>query len=116
MESKKELQKIINKSKKFSKKLNKIIKNKSTLKKCNDFCKKYYIPKMNNILKKSAKKYNHSYQSPTKEENKFAYNTCKKTFCNKNCDGYDFFGDKQQQLNFKKNIKMGFKNHIRKRK
>ena len=82
MKSKNELQKIMNRTKKFSKKLNKTIKNKSALKKCENFCKKDYLIKMNNILKNSAKKYGNPYKSPTKEDNEFAYNTCKKSFCN----------------------------------
>jgi len=108
MKSKNELQKIMNRTKKFSKKLNKTIKNKSALKKCENFCKKDYLIKMNNILKNSAKKYGNPYKPPTKEENEFAYNACKKTFCNEKCNGYDFFGNKQQQLEFKKKIKNGF--------
>jgi hypothetical protein len=63
---------------------------------------------MNNILKNSTKKYGNPYKSPTKEENEFAYNACKKSFCNEKCDGYDFFGNKQQQEEFKKKIKNGF--------
>ena len=108
MKSKNALQKIMNRTKKFSKKLNKTIKNKSALKKCENFCKNDFLIKMNNILKNSAKKYGNPYKSPTKEDNEFAYNTCKKSFCNEKCDGYDFFGNKQQQLEFKKKIKNGF--------
>ena len=108
MKSRKILQKIMNKSKKFSKKLNKTIKNKSTLKKCQDFCKNDYMVEMSKVNKKVSKKYNVPYKSPTKQDDEFAYNTCKKTFCNEKCEGYDFFGDKQQQINFKKKIKNGF--------
>lgn len=97
-------QKIINKSKLFSKKLNKTNKtNKKAFKKCEDFCKNDYMVEMNKLYKKGINKY-----SPTKQENEYAYNTCKKTFCNENCDGYDFFGDKQKQIDFKKKIKNGF--------
>jgi hypothetical protein len=106
--SKKILKKIMNKSKKFSKKLTKTIKNKSTLKKCEQFCKKDYMIEMRKIFKKNSEKYNIPYKSPTKEEDEFAYNTCKKTFCNEKCEGYDFFGDKQKQIDFKKKIKNGF--------
>jgi len=106
--SKKILKKIMNKSKKFSKKLTKTIKNKSTLKKCEQFCKKDYMIEMRKIFKKNSEKYNIPYKSPTKEEDEFAYNTCKKTFCNEKCEGYDFFGNKQKQIDFKKKIKNGF--------
>jgi hypothetical protein len=102
------LQKIMNKSKSFNKKLNKTIKNKTTLKKCEDFCKNDYMVEMKKVFKKSSKKYNIPYKSPTKQEDEFAYNTCKKTFCNEKCEGYDFFGDKQKQIDFKKKIKNGF--------
>ena len=44
--SKKILQKVMNKSKKFSKKLNKTIKNKPTLKKCEQFCKNDFMIEM----------------------------------------------------------------------
>jgi hypothetical protein len=81
------LQKLLNKSKKNNKKINKTM-NKSTLKKCEDFCKKDYMVEMNKVFKKSSKKYNVPY-NPTKQDNDFAYQTCKKTFCNEKCEGYD---------------------------
>jgi len=99
----------MDKSKKFIRKLNKTVNNTS-LKKCENFCKKDYIPEINKSIRKNAKKYNISYKFPTKQENELAYNTCKKTFCNQKCDGYDFFGDKKQQKNFHKKIKDGFQN------
>ena len=98
---------IKNKSKLFSKKLNKTIKNKSSLKKCEDFCKNDYMVEMNKVFKKSGEKWNVPY-NPTKEYSDFMYNNCKKTFCNEKCEGYDFFGDKQKQIDFKKKIKNGF--------
>jgi hypothetical protein len=105
---KKLFQKIINKSKKFSKKINKTTKNKSSFKKCEKFCKDDYMVEMKKVFKKSAEKYNIPYESPTKQQDEFAYNTCKKTFCNENCEGYDFYGDKKKQLDFKKQIINGF--------
>jgi len=113
---KKIFQKIINKSKKFSKKLNKTTKNKSSLKKCEKFCKDDYMVEMKKVFKKSAEKYNIPYESPTKQQDEFAYNTCKKTFCNEKCEGYDFYGDKKKQLDFKKQIKNGFQNSYTKNK
>ena len=102
------LQKIMDKSKSFSNKLNKTIKNKQILNKCEDFCKNDYMVEMKKVFKNSSKKNNIPYISPTKQEDEFYYNTCKKTFCNEKCDGYDFFGDKQKQIDFKKKIKNGF--------
>ena len=98
------------------KKINKTIKNKPSLKKCDQFCKNDYIVEMNKVFKKSAEKYNLPYTPPTKEEQNFAFNTCKKTFCNEKCDGYDFNGNKQQQLEFQKKIKNGFQNSYSKDK
>jgi len=103
------LKQTMEKSKKNIRKLNKTIK-KSSLKKCETFCQKDYIPEINKSFRKNAKKYNISYKSPTKQENDFAYNTCKKTFCNPKCDGYDFFGDEKKQKSFQKKIKNGFQN------
>ena len=110
------LQKIMNKSKTFSKKLNKTIKNKSNLKNCEDFCKNDYMVEMQKVFKKSSEKYNIPYKLPTKQDDEFTYNTCKKTFCNEKCDGYDFFGDKQKQIDFKKKIKNGFQDTYSKNK
>jgi hypothetical protein len=106
------------KSKKFSNKFNKTFKNTKMLKlkTCEAFCKKDYVVEMNKVFKKSAKKYNVPYKSPTKQENVATYNTCKKTFCNENCHGYDFFGDKEKQMDFKKNIKNGFQNTYSRKK
>jgi hypothetical protein len=103
---------MMNKSTKF-KKLNKTIKNKSTLKKCEKFCKNDYMLELNKSFKKSSDKFrnpNIPYKSPTKQDDKFLYNTCKKTFCNTKCEGFDFFGNKQTEINFKKKIKNGFLN------
>lgn len=110
------LQRIMNKSKKNSKKLNKTIKDKPALRKCESFCKNDYMVELNKVFKKSSEKYNIPFKSPTKEENEFAYNSCKKSFCNEKCDGYDFFGDKQKQIDFKKKIRNGFQNTYSKEK
>lgn len=101
------MKKIMNKSNKFIKKLNKTVKNKSGLKKCDIFCKKDLMG-MNKKIKELSVKFKIPYRTPTKEEDEFAYNTCKKSFCNEKCDGYDFFDDKQKQIDFKKKIKNGF--------
>jgi len=85
-------------------------KNKSSSKKCEKFCKNDYMVEMKKVFKKSSEKYNIPYESPTKQQDEFAYNVCKKTFCNENCKGFDFNGDKKQQFDFKKKIKNGFQN------
>jgi len=59
-------------------------------------------------FKLSSKKYKTKYIPPTKEEKEFDYNVCKKVFCNPNCDGFEFNGDKKQRRIFKKGIKNGF--------
>ncbi len=73
-----------------TKKIIKKIKNKtskSSYKPCEQFCKKDYMVEMDNVYRKSAKKYNQVYK-PTKEDLKSRYNVCKKTFCNSQCEGY----------------------------
>ena len=81
---------------------------KKHLYKCDDFCIKDYMVEMKKVFKKSSEKYNIPYKSPTKHENKLDYNTCKKTFCNKKCEGYDFFGNIKQQKKFNNKIINGF--------
>ena len=84
------------------------IKNKKSKKNCKHFCKKDYMIEMNKVFKKNYEKNNIPYQPPTEKENKLMYKSCKKSFCNKSCDGFDFFGDVAQQKQFKKKIKNGF--------
>lgn len=103
------LKKLYSKVKNRINKINKTIKNKPSLKKCEQFCKNDYIVEMNKVFKKSAEKYNLPYTPPTKEEQNFAFNTCKKTFCNEKCEGYDLLG-KNFELELKKNLNNGFKN------
>ena len=93
----------IDKQKALVKKINKSIKNKSSLKNCENFCKKDYIVEINKQFKRSSKKYNILYKLPTATEKIYAYNTCKKTFCNKKCEGYE-------QIDFNKKITDGFQN------
>jgi len=107
--SKKILQKLLSESKKNNKRIKKTIKNKSSLKKCEIFCKKDYMVEMKKVFKKSSEKYNIPYKLPTKQDDDLTYNTCKKTFCNENCDNYEF-NDKQRYTDFKKRIKNGFQN------
>jgi hypothetical protein len=109
--SKNVIKKIMNKAKSFNKKLNKTIKNKKTLKKCENFCKNDYMVEMEKLSKHISKKYNFPYKPQTKEEDELTYNTCKQTFCNEKCKGYDFSCvDKQTEIDFKKKINNGFQN------
>ena len=103
------IKKLIKKTKKNNNKIKKTIKNKENYKSCETFCRKDYLPELNKAYKRSAERMNVPYVPPTKEDEEFAYNVCKKTFCNDKCQGYDFFGNEKQELDFKKKIKDGFK-------
>ena len=75
-------------AKAFNTRLNKTYKNKPGFQKCDAFCKKDYVTNVNRTLKKSAKRFNHPYKTPTTKENDFMYHECKKMFCDTSCDGY----------------------------
>ena len=80
------LQKIYN----HTKNLNKNLKNKtlkSSYAKCENFCKKDYMVKIDKIHRQSFKKFKQKY-NPSKSDLKFRYDVCKKTFCNSKCKGY----------------------------
>ena len=98
----------INNGKKLVSKLNKTIKNKDSLQKCEQFCKKDYIVEMDKVYRSFNKKYNIPYKTPSLDDTKLTYNTCKKMYCNPQCEGFDFLGDLQQQKTFKNNISNGF--------
>lgn len=102
-QSKNILKKLKNKSKKNSKILKKTTLNKKSFKKCENFCKNDYLKEMIKRYKK-----NDPLIKLTKQDSVFLNNTCKKTFCNEKCQGYDFFGDKIKQQEFQKKIKNGF--------
>jgi hypothetical protein len=76
-----------NKTKKIVRQLNKSIKNKFHLQKCESFCKNDYLIEMDKVYKNNAKKWKVPY-NPTKKDREFSYNVCKKTFCNTKCEGY----------------------------
>jgi hypothetical protein len=101
--------KIIKKQKKLSKKIIKNTKNKTIMKKCHHFCKNDYMPEMKKVIMKGCDKDNTPYKTPTKQEDELVYNSCKKTYCNTNCNGYNFV-NKETQNKFKKEIKNGFQN------
>lgn len=73
---------------KFISKLNKTIKNKSSIKKCEQFCKNDYQPETTKWLKNISKKWKIPYVSPTKKHLKYKLDLCKKAFCNEKCIGY----------------------------
>jgi len=85
-------------------------KHRKTKKKCKRFCKKDYLPEINKRAKQVSEKQNIPYQPPTDKEKKLYYKGCKKSFCNRKCKGYDFFGNKERQKEFQANIKDGFEN------
>lgn len=88
----------------------KILKSKKTLKNtknknknnCDNFCKNDYLIQINKRINEIP------YQSPSKKEKQCSLKVCKKTFCNKKCKGYEFFGNTEKQKHFLKNIKNGF--------
>jgi hypothetical protein len=106
----------IEKSKKCMKKLNKSIKNKPGLKKCEQFCKNDYVVEINRLEEKDAKKYNFPYRPPTKKTDFIKYKNCKQVFCNEKCDCYYPSIYNKTQKDFKKNIKNGFQKTYSKKK
>jgi len=81
----------------------------SKMKQCEDFCKNDYKDRVVKYREKNQKKYNYVY-SATNKADQFGYATCKKSYCNEKCEGLDFFGDKEEELEHKKKIKNGFMN------
>ena len=63
---------------------------------------------MDKVYKKLSKKWNQPY-NPTKEDLKFRYNLCKKTFCNSKCEGYPF------QIKHKNGFQIKDKNGFKKK-
>jgi len=99
--NKSDVKKIKNRSK------NTTIKNKSGLGKCDNFCKNDYITEMDKINKLNMNKYfKIPYKPPSKATMDINYNSCKKKFCNTNCEGIII--DKQKELEYKKMINNGF--------
>jgi hypothetical protein len=106
----------MNKSKKT--KTKSVKKNKSTMKKCEHFCKKDYMPEMAKINDKRRKEEKNplairlydfldKYNTKAKEK-AIEYKGCKKTYCNEKCEGYNFNGDTKFQKKFQKTRKNGF--------
>jgi hypothetical protein len=103
-----------NKAKSVKKKS--VKKNKSTMKKCEHFCKKDYMPEMAKINDKRRKEEKNplairvyslvdKYKAIAKD---IEYNGCKKTYCNEKCEGYNFNGDEKFKKKFLKTRKNGF--------
>lgn len=101
------IRKEIHKGKKVLSKIDKTIKNKGSLQKCEQFCKNDYSVEMDKVYKSVNKKYNIPYH-PSIEDTRLMYTSCKKMYCNPTCDGFDFNGNVQQQKQFKNNIYNGF--------
>jgi len=95
---------------KFISKLNKTIKNKPSIKKCEQFCKNDYQPETTKWLKNLSKKWKIPYVSPTKKHLKYKLDLCKKAFCNEKCIGYSKID------NLEKNIVNGFQKSYGKKK
>jgi hypothetical protein len=81
------------------KQLNKRIGNKNKINKCDQFCKMDYMPYIDKKLKNTLKKYkipSIKKGSPQSEQDKHTlkYSFCKKQFCNPECVGYPFMGNK----------------------
>ena len=91
------------KEEKFIRKLNKSIKNKASLKTCENFCRNDYLVEMDKINKKYSKKFNIPY-SPVQLDDRFSNNVCKKTYCNVKCAGYPALYNKT----LKRSVKDGF--------
>ena len=80
---------------------------------CEQFCKQDFVPyidkKFQNMLKKyklpSLKKRSAQYE---KDKYSLKISECKKKFCNPQCLGYTFMGNKNKQNNFRKKLKNGF--------
>lgn len=100
---------ILNKDRQFVSNLNKTIKNKESLHKCERFCKKDYIVEMNKVENKYNKQYNMPITTPTKENTESMYNLCKKMYCNPKCDGFYFDGySPKLKTDFHKKLTNGF--------
>ena len=73
------------------------ITNNSKMKRCEDFCKNDYKDHIVKHREKNKKKYNYVY-SATNKKDEFGYATCKKSYCNENCEGLEFFDDNQKKI------------------
>ena len=94
---------------------------------CNDFCNKYYVPKMNKLAKKAKKHFKsmgmkESKKLNTKKEYPKHMERCKKVYCNPKCDGiWEGFANtpkKQKKLSkeYKKLVKDGVYRKVSKEK
>lgn len=67
---------------------------------------------MDKVYRSFNKKYNIPYKTPSTDDQKLMYTTCKKMYCNPQCEGFDFLGDLQQQKIFKIIYQMAFSKNI----
>ena len=98
---------VLTKENKVIAKINKTIKNKDSIKKCENVCITDYMKKPS---AKFRKNYKLPYALPTELETKYMYTLCNKTICNSKCEGFDFHGNVKKQKEYKKNVKNGFIN------
>ena len=96
---------LVKKDKKVLTQINKTIKNKDSIKKCENLCITDYL---SNPTSKFIKKYKMPYGPLTKPERNYMYSLCKKTMCNPKCSGYDFNGNIEKQKEHTKMLKNGF--------
>jgi len=66
---------------------NTTMKNKSGLKKCENFCKNDYALEMEKVSGEFYKKHLKTQYNPSKVTREINYNACKKKFCNEKCEG-----------------------------
>ena len=90
--------------KKYNQKLKNETNDKTKLIKCETFIKKE-VERIEKKLNKTNKLPNFKL---SKEEFDIYYNFFKLAYCDDTCDGFTFNGDKQEESNFKNNIKDGF--------
>lgn len=87
------------------------------MKKCEHFCKKDYMPEMDKMNDKRRKEEKSPLAAPGVYSvvdkikaivKDIEYSGCKKTYCSKNCEGYNFNGDAKLKKKFLKTRKNGF--------
>jgi hypothetical protein len=92
--------------------INNKITNKSSIKKCEEFCENDYIKETDRIFENIMKKYKLPVKKrSSKNEKDMKYikmMQCKKYFCNPTCEGYNFLGNKKKANSYRKKIKDGF--------
>ena len=105
------IKQIIDDLNKQVKKIEKLNKNKKSLKNCENFCINDFLVEIEEYKKKMSKEYKIPYKKSDKLQNEIMLNNCKKSFCNKKCIEFDlsnFFGIEELYKNWKKSVKNSF--------